>query len=350
LLDIEMKWRWKLAVGIFLALCGAGAALVGGRYIYKLINRHRLVQAASLARVRAEKDDAKAQLELATMFYYGTGVPQNYAESARWYRKAADQGDVKAKVAIAFMSYYGKGVSQDYTEAARWYRSAAEQGDAKAEFYLASMYYDGKGVQQDYSEAVRWYRRAAEQGDAAAQVGLGYMYQEGKGVQQDFNEAIGWYRKAAYRGDAEAAYNLGYMYYNGQGLPQDYSAAVRWYRESAEHGNPDARRALQSIERKSTIATRIRYFVFLVSLVGGLILSLGFLLPGRSFRNSRHATVLGVVALCYAGLSFYGITHDDMRYSSCRSLFYLAQGVLIGISVVIGTKVIVTKQKKTDAG
>lgn len=127
------------------------------------------------------------------------------------------------------------------------------------------------------------------------------MYHEGKGVQQDYSEAISWYRKAAYQGDAQSEYALGYMYYYGQGLPQDYSDAIRWYRKAADHGYPDARRALASIERRST-GRKIDYFGFLVSLVGGLIFSLDFLRPGRSFRNSRHETALGVVALCYATL------------------------------------------------
>jgi TPR repeat protein len=53
---------------------------------------------------------------------------------------------------------YGKGwgVPQDYAEAAKWYRRAAEQGYAKAQYNLGVMYYNGEGVPQDYAEAVKW--------------------------------------------------------------------------------------------------------------------------------------------------------------------------------------------------
>jgi TPR repeat protein len=35
--------------------------------------------------------------------YYKTGVKQDYAAAASWYRKAADQGDLDAKKALAKM-------------------------------------------------------------------------------------------------------------------------------------------------------------------------------------------------------------------------------------------------------
>ena len=60
----------------------------------------------------------------------------------------------------------GEGVPQYYAEAARWWRLAAEQGYLPAQTGLAGRYFDGRGVPQDEAEAVRWYRLAAEQGDA----------------------------------------------------------------------------------------------------------------------------------------------------------------------------------------
>jgi uncharacterized protein len=54
------------------------------------------------------------------------------------------------------------GVPQDYAEAAKWYRLAAEQGSASAQNTLGTMYHGGIGVSQDYAEAVKSYRLAAE--------------------------------------------------------------------------------------------------------------------------------------------------------------------------------------------
>ncbi len=93
----------------------------------------------------------------------------------------------------------GQGVPQDYAEAMKWYRKAAEQGLAIAQFNLGSMYYNGEGVPQDYADALQWYRKAAEQGESHAQYNLGVMYEEGRGVPQDYLQAHMWYNLAASR-------------------------------------------------------------------------------------------------------------------------------------------------------
>ena len=43
-------------------------------------------------RVRAEAGDADAQTVLGAMYDFGEGVPQNYAEAARWFRLAVKGG------------------------------------------------------------------------------------------------------------------------------------------------------------------------------------------------------------------------------------------------------------------
>lgn len=91
------------------------------------------------------------------------------ANRAAAYRILAEQGDAKSQLALGAMYYYGKGVPKDYVEAAHWYLKSAEQGNVNAQYSVASMYYDGKGLRQDNSEGARWCRRAAEQGDAPAQ-------------------------------------------------------------------------------------------------------------------------------------------------------------------------------------
>jgi len=90
----------------------------------------------------------------------------------------------------------GRGVPQDYAEAARWYRKAADQGGADAQNRLGLMYEKGRGV-PDYAEAVRWYRKAADQGHAGAQAKLGFVYEEGRGVSQDYVLAHMWLNLAA---------------------------------------------------------------------------------------------------------------------------------------------------------
>ena len=45
----------------------------------------------------AEQGDARSQHNLADMYDTGKGVPTDYKEAAKWYRKAADQGHATAE-------------------------------------------------------------------------------------------------------------------------------------------------------------------------------------------------------------------------------------------------------------
>lgn len=110
--------------------------------------------------VGAKLGYAPAQFILGLMYAKGQGVPQDYAETVKWWRKAAEQGDVDAQFNLGCMYNRGQGVPQDYVEAAKWWHKAAEQGDAPAQNILGNMYNRGEGVPQDYVEAHKWYNLA----------------------------------------------------------------------------------------------------------------------------------------------------------------------------------------------
>jgi TPR repeat protein len=123
----------------------------------------------------ANQGDASAQFNLGLMYVKGQGVPLDYAEAVKWFRKAADQGRGRAQFYLGLI-YDNDPGAPDHAEAVKWFRKAADQGIATAQFNLAVMYHDGQGVPQDYAEAMYWYRKAADQGDASAQCNLGVMY------------------------------------------------------------------------------------------------------------------------------------------------------------------------------
>ena len=54
-----------------------------------------------------------------------------------------------------------QGVPQNYAEAVKWYRKAAEQGFAEAQYNLGKMYHTGQGVPKDYVLAHMWFNLAA---------------------------------------------------------------------------------------------------------------------------------------------------------------------------------------------
>jgi TPR repeat protein len=340
-----MKLWWKIAIAI------ACVALVCGASILWRVHKRkaRALELAAIARVRAEQGEAKAQSELASMYFYGRGVPQDYAEARRWARKAADQGYATAQEALGDLYYHGRAVPQDYAEAARWYRKAADQGDVEAQNSLGYMYYYGQGVSQDFAEAVRWYRKAADRGYVNAQLSVASFYYQGIGVPRDYFEAVRWYRRAADQGELEGQYDLAYMYDHGQGVPHDHAEAVRWYRRAADRGS---RKALSALGLIGSIRYRkLRFIRLLVVFLAGMFFLLNFLLGGRNLRTRPHAVpiVLGTTCLLYVGLSLYGIAHDDMRGSVCANAFYLTKGLLIGVTIVLGIAILLTNgQKKKE--
>ena len=141
--------------------------------------------------------------EDATKAYYRG----DYETAYHLIKPLAEQGLPEAQVNLGLMYYKGLGVPQDFPEAVKWYRKAAEQGNAKA---------------------FKWYHKAAEQGNVEAQFNLGLMYEKRQGVPQDYVEAGNWYRRAAEQGFAEAQTNLGTMYFTGLGVPKDYVLAYMW--------------------------------------------------------------------------------------------------------------------------
>ena len=232
-----MNWMRKIAISLTcLALLGGSVDLWPFDQD-ATANQKKLAEDAKQTRTRAERGDPKAQDELATMYYRGRGVPQDYSQAVQWWRRAADQGDAKGEYSVGNMYHQGKGVPHDDAEAVRWCQKAADQGLAIAQDAIGIAYYSGNGVPKDLAKALLWFRKAADQDYADAQYNLGYMYLKGLGVSQDYRQAIAWIRKAADQNYAKAQDELGKMYYNGQGVDADYIQAAEWYRKAADQGD-----------------------------------------------------------------------------------------------------------------
>ena len=77
--------------------------------------------------LKAQRGDAQAQNKLGFAYAKGEGVPQNYGEAEKWFRKAAEQGFAKAQYNLGLMYDNGEGVPQDYVAAHKWYNLAASR-------------------------------------------------------------------------------------------------------------------------------------------------------------------------------------------------------------------------------
>ena len=62
----------------------------------------------------ADQGLAEAQYNLGVMYANSIGVPKDYNEAAKWYRKAADQGFSEAQHNLNWMIVHDQGVPQNY--------------------------------------------------------------------------------------------------------------------------------------------------------------------------------------------------------------------------------------------
>lgn len=112
---------------------------------------------------RAEQGDPIAQLRLGVVHEKGLGVPQNFAEAARWYILAAEQGIAEAQFNLALMYRDGQGVSKSNMQAHFWLNiaQARYRPSEKSRRYLAIMLREGVAKRLTPDEVEESQRRAS---------------------------------------------------------------------------------------------------------------------------------------------------------------------------------------------
>jgi TPR repeat protein len=156
--------------------------------------------------LRAERGDALAQYQVGRMYDLGESIPEDDAESFKWYSMAAEQGVPEAQHRLGLMYEFGLSVAKDETEAAQWYYVAAELGLPQAQYETGRMYYLGLGeFTTNYTKAAEFFHLAAEQGNTKAQHMLGEMYYAGSGVQQSYYHSYVWLSVSVTNGGADSS-------------------------------------------------------------------------------------------------------------------------------------------------
>ena len=135
---------------------------------------------------------------------------------------------------------FGSGVPKDFGEAAKWVRLSAEKNQPLGQFLLGAMQYYEFECDFDPNEVVKWFRRSAEHGLAIAQRELAGIYMNGDGVARDFKAAFEWLKLACDQSDPVAIYH---MYHSEFFLNNTESMGIDWLRQSAEQGYAPAQHA-----------------------------------------------------------------------------------------------------------
>ena len=204
----------------------------------------------------AENGNSLAQITMGLMYDYGHGVPQDTAESVRWYRLAAEQGAPLVQHDLGVKYFQGQGVDQDYQEAAKWWEMSASAGIADSQFNLGLMYYRGISVDKDFIKAGALFEAAAKQGHSNAQYSLAVMYAFGQGTKKDYKTALSLFQKSADQNVAQAQFNMGVFYENGYGLEKDPEKAIEWYALAANQGLQEAIEKLRTFKVDNAAASQ----------------------------------------------------------------------------------------------
>jgi TPR repeat protein len=239
---------------------------------------------------KAEAGDAKEQFCLGIQYERGQfGLPQDYFQSAKWYRKAAEQGHAGAQLYLGLYLAQGKGVKQNLIEAFKWIdlarrgnafdrvaaqdtlnrlvqlmtadqiaegmalsfafvpatgkdeelrllQKAVETESMIAQYELAMFYTQADFSPSNTALQVKWMTLAAQQGFPPAQLQLGSLYALGDGVPSDFKKSFEWNYKAAAQGYSDSQVNVSDAYHHGTGVQVDLVQAYKWLKVAIDQG------------------------------------------------------------------------------------------------------------------
>ena len=122
---------------------------------------------------------------------------KNYEQAYIWYMKAAEKGYGEAQNNLAGLYEFGFGVPQDLAKAAHWYQLAAQSGEPHAQHSLGVMYAEGRGVIHNTDKARLWLAKSTDQKHLKAFADLAAITDDGP-------EKLKWLLLAVHYGDDDA--------------------------------------------------------------------------------------------------------------------------------------------------
>ncbi|MDR2353718.1 MAG: SEL1-like repeat protein [Deltaproteobacteria bacterium] len=113
----------------------------------------------------AHQGDTYAQSVYGMFYYYGYGVPQDFASSAQWFKLAADSGDAYAQASLGMLLVKGQGVPNNFPKAFNFFQKASKQGNPEAQNNLALFLHHGYGGVKDPALSSKWFFNATDQNE-----------------------------------------------------------------------------------------------------------------------------------------------------------------------------------------
>ncbi len=249
----------------------------------------------SLAKVRklgeqANIGNVQAMHDLGALYYFGTGVPQDFEKARHWFEKAANLDFPYSFLALALIYHRGEGVEKNSQKAIDYIKKIEKKGGTPSLFCsLGVLYNTGYIVEKNDKKAVLYYEKAIARGDERGLARLGVLYFDGSGTKKDEKKGLELLQKAAKKGDPEAFFYLGVaheinkdfvkarkfyenavekgyfcaliylgdLYYNGNGVPQDFEKATAYFKKAADAGVEEAKANLKKVKRRKNPLVRL---------------------------------------------------------------------------------------------
>lgn len=150
---------------------------------------------------------SNALAAIAEAYYHGIGVPVNYDEAFRYYKKAAEMGNADALGQVGLCYELGRGTDRNLSSALDSYENASEMGSAFGTMKIGDFYSRGVKnlVAKDTQRASEYYVQALimmERNQESYYRGDIYLrladcLEKGNGVKRDIQNAYNLYTMAA---------------------------------------------------------------------------------------------------------------------------------------------------------
>jgi len=125
------------------------------------------------------KDDAGAAFKVAEEYFDAKIVKRDMGKVVKYLTIGADGGDARAQMDLATLYDNGWGVGKDVNKAGELFLASAKQGMLEAQYNVATMFEMGQGFEMDLEKSYMFFLLAVEGGfQPFAQTGLDGVMQK----------------------------------------------------------------------------------------------------------------------------------------------------------------------------
>lgn len=231
-------------------------------------------KAFELFQKESDKGNVIAIYSIAKMYQHGLLGKENIPKTQEYFAKtlkgflslepSADKMQPYIWYHLGSLYNFGYGTEQNYAEAFQWFQKAAAADNSYAQYSLGSLYYYGNGTVQNYEKAFEWFKKSADNGNIYACYETAKMLHYGIGTAKNQEQADVYFKKAydgfqkiaAENPDDKILYRLGVMTTKGLGCDEDREHGIELIQESAELGNEYAKAFLENMNRYNLTAVQ----------------------------------------------------------------------------------------------